>query len=74
MKGNNLVDGFRKIMDLFVSQWVDPQGTVFRDKQNHSKPLVKGIKLMTISPSLGVSMNTHNIYRNLPSKSNKMAP
>ena len=73
MTGNNLVDGFRKIMDLFASPWVDSRGIVFPDKQNHSKPLVTGIKSTTISPSLRVSMNTHNIYRNLASKTNKMA-
>ena len=37
-----------------------PRGIVFRDKS----PWVKGIKLMTNSPSLGKSMNTYNIICN----------
>ena len=45
----------------FVSAWVEPRELFLVTKKPIQSPWVQGIKLMTNSPSLGGSMNTHNI-------------
>ena len=60
----------------FTMGWLlgTPQGNYFLWwRKTPQSPWIKDIKLMTNSPSLGRSMNTHNIkYRNLVSKWHKM--